>query len=191
MSATAIRDDQVVETTMNAIILYDEVGSAANANAMLAQAAIRADEALRWAVKPWRFDLLMQPVTTDAAFKDAGEAHLIVLAVRSQKVLPSWLPFWLEQWARCRQVQEAALAVWDGENSRALSAPVSGALSEVAGRHGLSFIFDEANAITEEAEQAAAFVHRLHERENAITPTLQHILDLPDRYGYRHWGLNE
>jgi hypothetical protein len=70
MSATAIRDERAFETTMNALIIYDDNAIAAKTKAMLDRAACRAEEALLWSIKPWNFDLLLWPPTSDAAFED-------------------------------------------------------------------------------------------------------------------------
>jgi uncharacterized phage-like protein YoqJ len=58
MSATAIREENVLDATMNAVIIYDEFDYATKANAMLERAAHRTDETTHWSVKPWRVDML-------------------------------------------------------------------------------------------------------------------------------------
>jgi len=188
VSATAIRDGQVLETTMNAVIIYDDSAIAAKANAMLDRAARRADEALLWSVKPWKFDLLLRPPTADAALEDAEEAHLIVLAVRSQTEMSPWLLDWLEQWARRRQIEDAALAVFDGGKGDTLSAAASPILSQFAERHGLSFIFSDMRPTRDES---ASFLDELHMRAVATTPTLHQILEERSYDYYRGWGINE
>ena len=50
MSATAIREENVFEATMNAVIIYDEFDYATKANAMLERAAHRTDETTHWGV---------------------------------------------------------------------------------------------------------------------------------------------
>lgn len=173
---------------MNAIILYDEFDCATKANAMLARAARRADETTRWNVKPWRVNLLTLTGMADEALVEATDAHVIVFAVRSQAGLPPWLLDWLEQWAGCRQVQEAALAVFGGGNANTLSAPAIPELSHFAERHGLSFIFDD---VVPTEDESAVFTRKLHEREVSMTPTPGHILDEPNYDQCRDWGINE
>ncbi len=124
---------------MNAVIIYDHFDFATKANAMLESATHRTGETVHWSVKPWRVDMLNLRPTAEAALAEAAEAHLIVLAVRQ---VQSLLVDWLERWATCRQVQEAALAVWDGGNTDTHSARAIPELSLFAGRHGLSLIFD-------------------------------------------------
>lgn len=131
------------EAIMNAMIVYDDRMIAVKAKAMLDRAAQRADEALFWSVKPWRVDMLLWPTTAGAAFADAQDAQLIVLALREPTALPVQLVDWLEQWALRRQVPEAALAVFDGSHGDSLAPPPTRGLSQFAARHGLCFILDD------------------------------------------------
>lgn len=180
--------EEVVEATMKALIIYDETALASKAQAMLGRAAHRADEALLWTVKPWRLDLLILPLTADEALKDAAEVHLIVFAVHSQADLSPHLLDWLEKWAGCRQVQDAALAVFDGGNGDTLSTNVAPELSQFAGRQGLSFIFGDPGP---SEEGSALLVQSLDARSAASTPTLEHSLEQSEQGYYQHWGINE
>jgi hypothetical protein len=96
---------------------------------------------------------------------------------------------WLEQWARGRQVEDAALAVYDGDESNALTATPSPELEQFAGRHGLSFILGDLHT---DDEEGTVFTQRfLRERAVAMTRTLQRILDRTAYDRYRAWGINE
>ena len=144
MSATTIRDNNAFfAATLNAVIIYERFDFAAKAKAMLERAAHETGETTHWSVNPWRVDMLKLPPAAEAARAEAAEAHLIVLAVRQVQSLFPWLADWLERWATCRQVQEAALAVWDGGNTDTLSARATPELLQFAGRHGLSLIFED------------------------------------------------
>jgi hypothetical protein len=187
MSATAIRDENGLDATMNAVVLYDTFDFAGKANAMLERAAHWTDETTHWSVKPWRVDMLKLPPTAEAALAEAAEAHLMMLEQPQVQSLLPWLVDWLERWAAGRQVQDAALAVWDGGNAASRSARAAPELSQFAGRHGLSLIFND-NALVE--YKSSIFASDLHEREVALAPTLRHILEQSER-GYQHWDLNE
>ena len=128
---------------MNAVIIYDGFDLGSNAYAMLARAANRADATLRWSVRLWRLDMLLHPQTADTAYKDATEAHVMVLAVRRLTEVPPTLLDWLETWAGHRDVQDAALAVFDGGSGNMVSAMAIPELSQFAGRHGLSLILGD------------------------------------------------
>src|ERR1035437_2643831 len=175
MSATTIRDDNAFEATMNAVIMYDRFDFAAKAKAMLERAANGTGEATYWNVKPWRVDVLKLPPAAEAALAEATEAHLIVLAVRQVQFL---LMEWLERWAACRQVQEAALALWDAGNADTRSARAAPELLQFAGHHGLSLIFDD-NMLVE--DKSLMVESDLHKREVSLPPTFQHILEEPMR----------
>ncbi len=129
--------ENVEDRMMNAIIVYDRVEYAARAKAMLERAAQRAGETTHCRVKPWRVDMLELPPAAEAARVEAAEAHLIMIAVRQA---PAHLMPWLEWWAACRQVQEAALVVWDGEDADPHSARATPGWSQFADRHGLRLL---------------------------------------------------
>lgn len=188
MSAAAIRDETVIEETMNAIILYDKFDLATKAKAMLEHAMERADATTHWIIKPWRVNLLTLEGMGKAALKDAADAHLMVLALRQSASLPLWLPVWLEKWAGRRQMQEAALAVFHVGDGDRLSANAPPELSQFAERHGLSLIVGD---VCSTKDAFAAFARSLHEREVVQTPTLRHIMEQPLQAYACHWGIND
>jgi hypothetical protein len=140
MNAPATRDENNRDAHMNAVIIYDRFEIAAKANAVLERATHRTGETVNWNVKPWRVDMLNLRLTAEAALAEAAEAHLIVVAVREVQAL---LVDWLERWATCRHVQEAALAVWDGGNADTRRTREIPELSRFARRHGLSLLLDD------------------------------------------------
>jgi hypothetical protein len=188
MNATVIPNERVFDGTIEAVIIYDRFDLAAKATAMLKRVAQRTDETAPWVIRPWRVDILELPAAAEVALAEAEGAALILLAMRRVRSLASWLVDWLERWAKRRQVLEAALASWDGGNDDTRAAGVTPDLVRIAGRHGLSLIGDQPALI---ADQASRLTRDLHEREVALTPTLQHILEQPLRDCYKHGGINE
>ena len=178
----------VFGTTMNAVILYDEFEIAAKTHAVLTQATRRADAAVPWTIHPLRMDMLMRPPAAADALQAAAAAHLIVIAVCNQAELPSRLLNWLETWARHRDVHDAALAVFQDRNGDVLSTPPTPALAEFAERHGLCFLFGDAEP---HEEEGAAMLNDLHEREVAMTSTLAHIMEQAPKHDYGMWGIND
>ena len=170
------------------MIIYDECDCARKASALLQRASDRADAATRWSVKPWRLDMLNLSPLRQEALRDAAEAHLVVLAVCLKADLPPRLLNWLEAWAVRRQVQDAALAVFDGSGDNTLSATATPALSDFAQRHGLSFIFGDVSPAEDESVE---LWEDLHKREAAQTPTMVHILEQVSPGNHQHWGINE
>jgi hypothetical protein len=184
MSATAKREENVFEATMNAVIIYDEFDYATKAKATLERAAHRTDEITHWSVRLWRVDVLKLPLADEVALAEAVEAHLITLAVCQVQSLLPWLMDWLERWATRRQIQEAALAVWGGESADTRLARATPELSQFAGHHGLSLIFDD-NALVE--DKSSMYASDLQKREVVLPPTLQHVLDIPMLNNIQHW----
>jgi hypothetical protein len=172
---------------MNAIIIHDDFELAAKTNGFLGHVMPHADKTAQWHVKPWLVNLLALKGIADAALSDAVDAHLIVLALHQSESLPACLPGWLEQWAVCRQVQDAALAVWDGGEGGKLSSTTTPELARFAQHHGLSFMYDNGTVESE----SAGFMSHLHEREVAQTPTLMPGLEQPVQGYHQHWGINE
>ncbi len=123
----------------------------------------------------------MPSLKADAALTDATDAHLMVLVLRQPLSLPAWVSDWLDRWAKRREVQDAALAVWDGGNGDTLFASAAPVLSRLAGRHGLTFIFRDAGPDEDESAASAASPHerevfatrrRCHPRARASSPIL-------------------
>lgn len=161
---------------MNALILYDELHLATKARGMLTRAMEQAGEITWWNVQPWRINLLSPTGRPDVSPADAADAHLIILAVRSQADLSPGLVDWLEQWAGHRLVPDAALAVFDGGSGDTLSTNVSIELRRFADRHDLSFIFGERDQADYES---SAIAQSLHEREVFVSSILRQIMDVP------------
>jgi hypothetical protein len=172
---------------MNAVIIYNDPVLAGKAAEILRCASERANEGVQWNVKPWHLDILSQHPLQSAAFGDAAEAHVIVLAVRNADPFPSGLLGWLEIWAWCRQVKDAALAVYDGRNDgNGLACKAHPRLAEFAQRHGLSLI--SGDAIPTE-DESAVYQDKLHTRELSLASAQAHSMD---RYSHgRGWGLDE
>ena len=179
---------------MKAVIIYNDFISAARANTALQQSVENADCAVQWNIIPWRMDMLKFPPTAGEALADAIDAHLIVFVGGCAESLPFWLQDWLEQWAKCRLIDDVALAVVRDESAdTGLIAPGT-RLSHFARRHGLNLIFDD-NNLTMTAgstEDRAAFTEDyLIEREPTLTAILPQNLNARIRDSYQGWGLND
>ena len=191
MDAASGKTIKLFVEPMNIVIIYDRVDLALATSAILASAASRAGEASPINVKPWRLDLLGHSSDSEAAVNDAADAHIVVLALHMIAELPAALRNWLEEWAACRQVQDAALAIFDGREERALSSIVRPTLSRFARRHGLSFISDDITVPDEESSGYGEDYADLHYRKLAQTAVLQNILIRSARSYSCHWGINE
>jgi hypothetical protein len=156
---------------MKALIIYDDFASAMKVNAALQHSAQNMNFSVQWNIRPWRADMLKFPPTSETALSDATDAHLIVFAGRIAQSLPLWLEHWLEHWAKCRQIEDAALAVYYCRGSAdAPSIPATLELSQFATCHGLNFISDDNMAmLPSSVEDKPSFIEgRPHEREMCI-----------------------
>src|SRR5271156_5278076 len=106
---------------MKALVIYDDFVCAEKANAALQHSAQNANVSVQWNIRPWRVDMLKFPPTAEEALTEAIDADLIVFAGRSAQSLPFWLQRWLEHWAKCRRIQDAALAVIPAQSTDTLS----------------------------------------------------------------------
>ena len=103
--------------TLKAAVIYDDFDFAARAAALLERAAIRADEAMKWDIKPWRLNVLKQPSLADAALSETIGADLILVALCKTHLLPDELKDWLEDWTMKRQVEDAAMMLFCPEEN--------------------------------------------------------------------------
>jgi hypothetical protein len=174
--------------TMKALIIYDNFPLAAKANAMLQRATHTADTTIYWNMRPWRVDELRLPPEADEALTEAMDAHLILLASHRAQSLPSWLHRWLEQWAACRKIKNAALAVISDQRSETLLMSATKELLQFAVRHGLEFIANGETAV----EGRWTFFSRSFHKGNQLSSSIQpNLLDVAEVNSVRHWGINE
>ena len=188
MNAIATHEKRLFEMTLKAAIIYDDFDFAARAAALLERVAIRADEAMKWDVKPWRLDVLKPSSLANAALGETADADLIVIALRKTPSLPDELTGWLENWAMKRQTEDAAMMVFCPEENAA-STPLWRELKEFAERHGLPFL---GSRILRDDEDSMAFVHGLWQQKQPsqpVVPTSE--LFAESSRPPRHWGINE
>jgi hypothetical protein len=171
---------------MKALIIYQNLASAAKVSSALQRAAQHADASIEWIIRPWRMDLLKFPPGAEEALADAMDTHLIVFAGGIEHSLPFWLQHWLEHWTQCRQIGNAALAVCSEGIADALSISATLELSDFATRHDLDFIFDHSATATLSSPEG-----RLQECNLSLSTILPPTLDTKLRDAYRGWGITE
>ncbi len=128
---------------MKAFIIYDDFATTLKANAALQLSARYSDVSVQWNITLWRVDMLKCPPAAERALTESIDVHLIVFVGRCAQSPPSWLGHWLEHWAKCRQIEDVALALFCEGGLDALSSPASLELSQFALRHGLEVVFDD------------------------------------------------
>ena len=178
---------------MKALIIYQNIASAAKVSSVLQHAAQHTDASIQWIIKPWQVDLLKFPPGALEALEDAADTHLIVFAGGIKHSLPFWLQHWLEQWTQRRQIENAALAVFCEGIADVLPISATLELSCFAACHGLDFIFDErATAALASSEDRSAFNEGcLQECELSPSSILPQTLDAKLRNAYRGWGITD
>jgi hypothetical protein len=188
MQAIVSGDKRLWEMTLKSAVMYDDFDFAARAAALLERAAIRADAAIKWDLKPWRFDVLKQSVLAKAAFAETTDADLIVVASCGTHLPPDELMDWLEQWAAHRQIKDAAvMAFCPEENAGPMS--LGERLKQFAEWHGLPFL---GSRILQDDGASTDFVHRLWRQRQLpqpVAPSLE--LSGGSARPPRHWGINE
>jgi hypothetical protein len=147
------------DLAMNALIIYNNFLSAKKISTALEHSARNTDFAVRWNIMPWRVDLLKFTSVAEEALTEALGAHLIVFAGLNAQWLPFWLQGWLEHWVKCRRIENAALAVFGGEQASQLSPFATLDVQNFAKRHGLSIIFNDSGV---EAEVRAGYGGGIH-----------------------------
>jgi hypothetical protein len=173
---------------MKALVIYDDLAVAAEANAKLQRATHHPNAAVHWNLRPWPLDMLESRPTADEALIDAADAHLIVLAIRRTPSIPLWLIEWLKQWAARRQTPDAALAVIGDGYAKASLAQVTVELSRFARQYGLTVICDKHG---ETNDQPAFLDPDLNERKSPVFPASGDFGNAPNHGANRNWGLNE
>ncbi len=173
---------------MKALIIYDDFTSAAKANAALQRSAHHLDMSIKWNVRPWRLDMLKFPPTAEEALTEAMDAHLIVFAGLTPRPLPSWLQDWLEHWAKCRRIDEAALAVIEEGTKHTSSSSAMSEISQFAERRGLGFIVSDVTAV----ETGLSFsVHSVPEYKMPLLSIQPSHASMSAHDSYHKWGIND
>ncbi|HMD13377.1 MAG TPA: hypothetical protein VKI62_01985 [Bacteroidota bacterium] len=155
------------EITMKALTIYSDFTCATKVNLTLQHSAEKLDFTVQWNISPWRVDMLKFSPIAEEALTDALDAHLIVFAGHGALSFPFWLRRWVEHWAKCRQIADAALAVFCEKSADALSMPEILELSHFAARNGLNFIFGDKMVVVQFSTEGRPFSiqDNLRERE--------------------------
>jgi len=183
MSAIVIRNSSS-GTVLKAVIIYDDFDSATRATILLERVARRADEAIKWDIKPWRFEVLKRPALAALTVAVAANADLIVLALGREDSMRTELLDWLKKWAENRRIADAALLALPSDESPTRTAPWE-ELEAFAKEHGLMFL--DRRGVGQGGNQTA-LGDRWRRRSVAPAPARVAAGRLPVP---SHWGINE
>lgn len=173
---------------MKTLIIYDNYILAADARRNLEHAAEMAGQTKRGDVEVCPVDRLKQASTALEHLHNAADAYLIVIALRRTVALPAHLLNWLEVWAKHRQVGEATVAIFGGENHNLFSPAAIDELSQFAKSNGLGVIRDQASPFSREIETDT---RRPDKHASVLISELHEIGSMTVEEAYPHWGLNE
>jgi hypothetical protein len=186
MNAIAAHKKSLFDPVLKAVIIYDDFDSAAHATALLERVAKRADETMKWDIKPWRLDVLKQPMLAALTLAVAANADLIVLALNRVHSPPAELRDWLKSWAEHRQIEDAAMVALcpDKKNTQSTCWDE---IKVFAKGHNLTFLGSH-NVWND--ENSSSFVRRLQQRKRLVQPAAVPPFAgrLPSPH---HWGINE
>lgn len=124
---------------MSALILYDSISLASNANALLQRASLNAGGKPTWNVRLWRTQMLKEPLFFELAQNDAAEAELIICAWHERRPFSQWIQDWLDLWVLGRTCRHPAIALL-GENDQVLFSPTAIKLREFSELRGIAMI---------------------------------------------------
>ena len=151
---------------MKALIVYDHIGSAVKASTALREATSCTEAHAAWEIKLWRSDEMRFRRVADDALGDAGDADLVICAVRQARLLPPWVKEWLQRWATQRQVVNAALALVVDKTDHPSGTEEIEELYHFAMRHNLTIL----SSPDDERQALAAFLLRPQPEPAWIAP---------------------
>ena len=124
---------------MSALILYDSISLASNANALLQRASLNADGTPTWHVRLWRTQMLKEPRFFELAQNDAAEAQLIICAWHESRLFSQWIQDWLDLWVLGGNCRQPAIALL-GESDQILFSHTAIKLREFSESRGIAMI---------------------------------------------------
>ena len=126
--------DAPVKAVLNALLLYEDFGTALRARHSLDLLPTSFITEAGWCTNLWRLDLLSEPLLAEQAAIEAAAADVIILSVRGRNEPQAEVRDWLSRWLNHKEDRPYALAVLlDPESAqRGSDNPVVGYLKRVA-----------------------------------------------------------
>jgi len=184
MNAVATREENIFDAALVAAVIYDDFDLAAHAVASLERSALRADETMKWRVKPWRLDALEQPAHVGVAASETADADLVILVLSQPTVSAEELLHWLDIWAQVRHVADAALLLFCSPAEA--GEPLRSELERLARRRGLTFL---GNRNPWDEDSSLRFIQQSWQREQLVSAAFRSYAENPPVL--QHWGIND
>jgi len=173
---------------MKAIIICDDSAFAAKSRVLLRRVGDRPGVNVRWAIKTWPVNALLDPGLSERALLGGADAHLVVIPGKHAQSLSSHLRVWLNRWAALRQLRDAAVGVIGDDDDSGAIIDVSLELRLLVQRHGLSLIHDEAAVSKDRTRVPVRFPLK---REQPLPIRFAHLPDTAMLDVFRGFGINE
>jgi hypothetical protein len=164
------------------VVLHEDVVAYGRAMEMAGRLAAEFRDDPAFALSSWDFRQLAEPAFARKAAEAAAHADVLLLSAHGND-LPSAVGAWLELCVGLRTRTEGALALLLAEPFMlsASSGAIIARLQHAARLLGMDFL----SLMPQPAEQ---IIKSFQERANVVTSAILEILDRP---GSDHWGLNE
>jgi hypothetical protein len=102
--------DAPVKAVLNALLLYEDFGTALRARHSLDLLPTSFITEAGWRTNLWRLDLLGEPLLAEQAAIEAGAADVIILSVRGRNEPQAEVRDWLSRWLDHKEDRPYALA---------------------------------------------------------------------------------
>lgn len=174
--------------TMKAMIIYDDVTSAARAVAILRRSSSLARVRAQWDIKPWPVGILKLPLAAEEALLESLDTDVIVFAALRDRRLPKWLKEWLKCWSVRRKSRELALVITHGTRD-ARHDGFGDELLSFAAQNELDLIVEADPSVGDPL--ASELVQPKTSYLLAATDEATIGAEATPHYSCRNWGINE
>ncbi|HEY3915450.1 MAG TPA: hypothetical protein VGN61_13255 [Verrucomicrobiae bacterium] len=170
----------------NMFLAYDTAETAQSARGLVKNVVAQLKSELAVHTKLWRFDPGSVPAAVTEAQTEAADADVMIVALGASNLLPKGLLRWLNEWAKNRHIETAALGVLITGARAQDAAPAVAQLRQLALRFGLDFIY---HADASEADNLTAIVLSPPRTQRWTWPAREHTYhpDVP----ISEWGIND
>jgi hypothetical protein len=93
----------------NTVLAYEDLTAGERAWNFYGKLTLRFEGDFEFSHSMWSFSLLGDPETLLLAARSAADAHLVILSLTGNKVLPANVKDWVQNWARLGKDQGSAL----------------------------------------------------------------------------------
>jgi hypothetical protein len=171
-------------STVKVLILHEDMGSRCRAEVLFKELLRNFAGHLAFALDLCRFDLLDVLSEADSVRARALETDLLVVASSNPGNIPQGVTDWMEEWAVLRSGKDPVLLVLTGKGPGSPQ-PASRALKDLRARAMRLGVYCLEPWNLETSLACWSVAADLHQREQAVTPTLQRFMARSDAQYFR------